>query len=153
MLAVDLQRNGRVLAVVNTHLQAQYLQNSYDDVRRAQLVQLAVFLDGAGARHSLIFGGDLNTEAGEALYGTHLAPLGFDLTAETRRNRGGTTCFDRHGGRSEWIDYVFVRGLEGPSRLEKIDSDAPDDPYSDHDGLLLHLSVAGTGSPERLQPT
>lgn len=147
MLAMEVRRGERALTVVNTHVQAQYLERAYTDVRREQLAQLAEFLDRVGRGTAMVFGGDLNTEAGEDLYRTHLAVLGTDLAAAERAARGGTTCFDRKGGRSEWIDYVFARDLEVAATLEKVESSGPDDPYSDHDGLLFVLGLGPSPAP------
>lgn len=145
-LAVEVEADDLSLVAVNTHLQAQYGERRYGDVRRAQLEQLAAFVAAAAAGRPLLLAGDLNTEAGEELYGTHVVPLGLDLTAEERRARGGTTCFDRRGGRSEWIDYVVLRGEGTPAKLERIENRAPDDPFSDHDGLYVELALAEVGA-------
>lgn len=137
ILAVELRREAETLLAVNTHLQAQYGTRGYAEVRRRQLEQLAAFVRRADGAAPLLLAGDLNTLPDEDLYASHIAPLGHDLTAEERRLRGGATCFDRAGGRSEWIDYAILRGAPAAVSLTRIESHAPDDPYSDHDGLLF----------------
>jgi endonuclease/exonuclease/phosphatase family metal-dependent hydrolase len=138
ILAVDLRRGGERLVAVNTHLQAQYGVRRYDDVRRAQLDQLVAFVERLDA--PLLLAGDLNTDPGDDLYRSHVAALGADLTAEERARRGGGTCFDRRGGKSEWIDYALLRGLRAATELTRIENQAPDEPYSDHDALLVRIA-------------
>jgi endonuclease/exonuclease/phosphatase family metal-dependent hydrolase len=139
ILAVELRRDAETLLAVNTHLQAQYGERGYANVRRRQLEQLGAFVRRAGEAVPLLLAGDLNTLPEENLYDSHIASLGEDLTAEERCLRGGATCFDRAGGRSEWIDYAILRGAPAAVSLTRIESHAPDDPYSDHDGLLLRI--------------
>lgn len=139
ILAVEVRRDGERLTIVDTHLQAAYGARRYPEVRRAQLEQLAAFVARLGDGSPVLIAGDLNTEPDEDLYDSHIASLGEDLTAEERRLRGGATCFDRDGGRREWIDYAILRGAPATVSLTRIESRAPDDPYSDHDGLLLCL--------------
>jgi len=140
ILAVELCRGDERLRAINTHLQAQYGERHYDDVRQGQLEQLAAFVARADDSVPLLLAGDLNVEAGESLYRSHLAPVAVDLTEEERRLRGGTTCFDRSGGRTEWIDYVFLRGVDVSASVTRVENIAPDDPYSDHDAVLVKIS-------------
>ena len=138
ILAVEVRRDDERLLVIDTHLQAGYGARRYPEVRRAQLEQLTAFVERAGRDAPLLIGGDLNTEPDEDLYRDHIAPLGSDLTEVERRHAGGT-CFDARGKRTEWIDYVLLRGVPARASLTRIESDAPDDRYSDHDGLLVRI--------------
>ena len=144
ILAVELRRDGERLLVLNTHLQAEYAQRRYAAVRRAQLEQLGSYVARAGDVAPILIAGDLNTASGEDLYRSHIATLGADLSEEERREHGGGTCFDGRGHKSEWIDYVLLRGLQVTASLIRIENERPDHPYSDHEGLLVSIERKGS---------
>lgn len=137
ILTVRLANGGRSLLLTATHLQAQYGARVYHAERKAQLDQL-IGVVGTRSDGPHLIAGDFNTTADEGLYGSHLAALGDDLTVPERaREADSGTHFDRHHARLKWIDYVFARNLPTPTETTRIRNHAADDPYSDHDGLLV----------------
>lgn len=137
ILNVRLANGGRSLLLTATHLQAQYGARVYHAERKAQLEQLMRVI-GTGSDGPHLIAGDFNTTVEEELYASHLVALGDDLTVREReRCADGGTHFDRHQARLKWIDYVFARNLPAPTDITRIRNHAADDPYSDHDGLLL----------------
>lgn len=136
ILTTELFNGQRSLLLTATHLQAQYASRAYRDERRAQLDQLAREL-GAGSDRPHLIAGDFNTAADEDLYASHLALLGDDLTTTERCSCACGTYFDDDGARSKWIDYLFGRNLPRNAEIVRIQNDAADVPYSDHDGLLV----------------
>lgn len=136
ILNLQLLNGERSLLLTTTHLQAQYGARVYRHERRAQLEQLIQAIGPHGTQAHLI-AGDFNTTADEQLYGSHLALLGDDLTSSARSASACGTHFDEHGVRSKWIDYLFGRNLPPDVDLVRIENEAPDVPYSDHDGLLV----------------
>lgn len=143
IVMVELARGDGSLAVANTHLQTDYARfgREYSHVRRRQLEQLAATLDAAFPGRPVVLGGDFNTAPGETsgLYESHLAALGTDRTTELRAACGacGTRPALRRPGR--WLDYVLTRELPTTATAERIVNDAIDEPYSDHDGVLVRL--------------
>jgi endonuclease/exonuclease/phosphatase family metal-dependent hydrolase len=140
VLTVQLANGERSLLLTTTHLQAQYGSRIYHAERRAQLDQLVRVLGTPSDRPHLI-AGDFNTTADEELYASHLASLGHDLTETERRQCASGTHFDPLDGRKKWIDYVFARNLPGEAQVVRIQNDAADDPYSDHDGLIVRWTL------------
>jgi endonuclease/exonuclease/phosphatase family metal-dependent hydrolase len=149
LVASARNTDGRSMRIVVTHLQAQYPNNqrTYDDMRLAQIRQLAAAVDGG--TDPLIVAGDFNTMPGERSGGYEwlLARGWRDATAEFRRRCEATgtvpcgTCFDADGKR--WLDYIFIRGdAVSADGTELIQNQKADDPYSDHDGLVCSLAVA-----------
>jgi endonuclease/exonuclease/phosphatase family metal-dependent hydrolase len=142
MLLVRLERGEQSVGIVDTHLQSRYPQygRTYSAIRRRQLEQLARTVDATFGRRAAIVAGDLNTAPNErrVLYASHVAPLGDDRTAALRA--ACPRCGTRVATKSpRWIDYVITRGLVATSTATRITNDGLDDPYSDHDGLLLRL--------------
>jgi len=138
-----LERAGLQLSLLNTHLQAQYPPRHYREVRRQQIAQIARAVAGIPDTRLLLAGGDWNTTPGESLY-PKLADFLTDLTAAYRTRCGcGTFVAEREGG--AWLDYLFAR----PSRrwqvevegVERLESQAPDQPFSDHHGVEARLRV------------
>lgn len=136
ILTLELSDGRRSLLLTTTHLQAQYGPRLYQAERQAQIEQLTRALEHDRSLPHLI-AGDFNTCADEPLYTTHLTPLGNDLTVDERRQATFGTHFDVTGDRNKWIDYAFGRNLPFEVELHRIINDAPDVPYSDHDGLFL----------------
>lgn len=139
-LGFTLSRDGLALAVWNTHLQAAYRPGGYAKVRQRQVAELRGAVEAEGTGPALI-GGDLNTTPDEPAL-TELA--GFvDLTHTLRRScRCGTSVDDPPSAR--WLDYLLARTPDGwriEAEVSLLRSFAPDEPYSDHQGLdaLVHI--------------
>ena len=137
----------RRVAVVNTHLQAQYPArgNPYEAERLQQIRQLMAYAGKEHAADALLVAGDFNVREEEHAHYATLAGGLADLTAEYRRACGCGTFVERSGSESWWIDYVFARRADGgpvAARLERIRNRGRDDPFSDHHGLSVALNVA-----------
>ena len=146
MLLLNLARGDESLAVVDTHMQTSYARHGryYAKVRRRQLAQLSSMLATVFSDRPTILGGDFNTAATDArgLYQSWVAPLGDDRTAPFRVTC--PTCSTHHGALTpRWIDYLITRNLAATPTLERIMNDGVDQPFSDHDGLLLRLDYDG----------
>ena len=158
--------NGEQIAILNTHLQAQYGPSSYDRVRRDQLVEVRALAGSLEDNHVVIAAGDFNTHA------SFECAAADDQTESDRITLPGFTdpvfkqirddweilvepffCDYPNGthlsanpeypGDSEtWIDFYLTpkatRNLT-VEHFELIENDGPDDPYSDHHGLLIWL--------------
>jgi len=142
MLMVDLARGSESLAVVDTHLQSQYVRygRDYTELRRSQLDQLASTLRTFGDR-PIVIGGDFNTapEERSALYETNVATLGDDRTTEVRATCGECGTRPSLVRPARWIDYVITRNVTATPTVERIVNDTVDRPYSDHEGVLVRL--------------
>ena len=137
------------IAVLHTHLQAQYEGRDYAEVRRAQIRQLLDHADGAGAEVTLV-AGDFNTHPGEAaLYGELTRDL-RDLTADFHRACGCGTLAGAGRGPRHWIDYVLARpagAVKLGSKADLIRNTAVREPYSDHHGIWMQMRIV-KGSEE-----
>ena len=131
------------IAVLHTHLQAQYPERRYEEVRAAQIGQLLEQARQPGFDVMLV-AGDLNTHAGEtALYGKLVAEL-TDLTTDYRKACGCGTLAGAIRRETDWIDYVLARpaaAVKVAWKVEQILNSGPDDPYSDHHGLWLEMKI------------
>lgn len=151
---VELQREGLPLSLLNTHLQAQYPPRHYTDVRRRQIAQIQQAVAPIPDSRLLLAGGDWNTTPRGALY-PELTAFLQDLTA-AYRERCACGTFVAKAGEGAWLDYLFSR----PSRhwqlhvegVERIESQAPDQPFSDHHGLVAELRVEQRGKASALLP-
>ena len=151
---VDLQREGLRLALVNTHLQAQYPPRHYTDVRRRQIAQVREAVARIPDSRLLLAGGDWNTTPRGPLYRELTAFLEDLTTAYRERCACGT--FVAEEGEGAWLDYLFSR----PSRhwqlqvesVERLESQAPDQPFSDHHGLVAGLRAERRGEASTLLP-
>src|SRR5437762_2934151 len=96
----------------------------------------------------LVLAGDFNTRPDEGWYTTHMIALGLDVTIPLRRSCRAPECGTNIApdGSREWIDYVFLRRLEVTSTAVRLENRGLDDPYSDHDGLLVQLLPVGVRS-------
>jgi endonuclease/exonuclease/phosphatase family metal-dependent hydrolase len=137
----------RRIAVVNTHLQAQYPArgNRYEAERLSQIEQLVAHARKASGADVLLVAGDLNTlEDEKAHFGAIAAELD-DLTAPLRASCGGCGTFiSREGTEAWWIDYVLARPAPGQrirAEVERIRNRGRDEPYSDHHGLWLQMNL------------
>lgn len=147
-LIADLQRGTEKIRVVDTHLQSQYPEHgrTYVEIRRQQVKQLLG--DLLLKEGSVIIGGDFNTTPDEPVYQLMLAPGWSDATAELRvrcaaeLHRACGTSFNADGsGTQDWIDYVLLNSAGGATTSELIRNVHADEPFSDHDGVLLTLRV------------
>lgn len=135
------------VVVLNTHLQAQYGERSYPEVRAGQVHQLNTLVRKIPSELPIVIAGDFNTRPSEELY-TRLTDTWIDLTEGLRqRCTCGTTVADDKP--EEWIDYVFVRRIPGwrvhAERTERLECTTVDAP-SDHHGLDVTVSWTPSGS-------
>ena len=139
----------RRIAVVNTHLQAQYPArgNPYDAERLQQIRQLMAYAAKDHGADALLAAGDFNVREEEAEHYQALVSALDDLTARYRRDCACGTFVDRSGAETWWIDYVFARRADRApvaARVERIRNRGRDDPFSDHHGLVVELKELGT---------
>jgi endonuclease/exonuclease/phosphatase family metal-dependent hydrolase len=142
MLLIRLARGEQTIGLVDTHLQSRYAEygHGYVGVRRGQLEQLRATVAAAFAAEPVILAGDFNVAPQEAsgLYISYVANLGDDRTTAFRA--GCPECGTRSvPKRPRWIDYVITRALVADATLARFTNDGPDDPFSDHEGLLVRL--------------
>jgi endonuclease/exonuclease/phosphatase family metal-dependent hydrolase len=142
----------RRVAVVNTHLQAQYPTrgNPYEAERLQQIRQLLAHAGKDHGAQALLVAGDFNVREEERAHYAALAGGFADLTADYRRACGCGTFVDRSGSESWWIDYVFARRADGgpvATRLERIRNRGRDDPFSDHHGLSVDWRLGTVFAP------
>ena len=134
---------------MNTHLQAEYGELRYRDVRSKQLEEFESAARRAQSSTLVLAAGDLNTRPDESLH-DFVTDFWVDLTEESRRRcRCGTALVD-DSGREEWLDYILARRAQDWSvtmrRFERVENEKLDDPYSDHHGLLAELDIRPTGT-------
>jgi endonuclease/exonuclease/phosphatase family metal-dependent hydrolase len=144
ILMAKIASGSSSLIVVDTHLQSQYVGRDYLCERRAQIEELSLFFRTEYPNTPVLVGGDFNTDAGEALYASHLSKLGSDLTVKERQGCQCGTKFGSHGTRQEWTDYILASNWNVNPTIRRIENDFADTPYSDHDGLLARLLYDGT---------
>jgi endonuclease/exonuclease/phosphatase (EEP) superfamily protein YafD len=148
-LLLHLRRGAERLGLVTTHLQSQYSEygHSYECERRRQLNQLQCAIATEFGNSPVLIAGDFNTMPEEALYWSHIAVLGDDLTLPERARCGCGTFTDTDGTR-QWIDYVLARNVPADPvadvDVRRLENQAVDDPYSDHDGLLVRVRFDGS---------
>lgn len=135
-----LRSGERHLIVINTHLQSQYGKcREYERVRSEQIGQIV--RESGDSVHVVLVAGDFNTNADEKLHDVLVSDF-EDLTGPLRERSGGGTHYDK-GKESGWIDYVFARRgkrvvVRGARLITNI---AEDDPYSDHHGVWVWLTI------------
>ena len=148
VLSVELARGDESLVVVDTHLQTEYAHHGrdYADIRRRQLEQLATILDAYPER-AVVIGGDFNTAPGEAsgLYESHVTAIGDDRTTALRAACGGCNSRPSLLRAARWLDYVLTRGMTTAAAGTRIENAGIDDPFSDHDGVLVRLARVPSG--------
>jgi endonuclease/exonuclease/phosphatase family metal-dependent hydrolase len=147
----------RRVAVVNTHLQAQYPArgNPYEAERLQQIRQLVAQAGKDHGAEALLVAGDFNVREEENAHYRTLTGTLEDVTADYRRACGCGTFVDRSGSESWWIDYVFARRADGgavAAHFERIRNRGRDDPFSDHHGLNVALQL-GTEFAQRAPPS
>jgi endonuclease/exonuclease/phosphatase family metal-dependent hydrolase len=145
------------VTVANTHLQAQYGEHHYPEVRAAQVSELeSSIADSGSAGRPVILAGDFNTTPADPLY-SRIAQRWIDLTAGYRQRcerDGRKSCGTSFDGElpKEWVDYIFVRrgdGMTAAAVLQLIRNKKLDDPFSDHEGLQADLSIAKSSAASR----
>ena len=144
---IELSRGDVSVTLLNTHLQAEYGELRYTDVRSNQLEQLQSVGHGMQRSTLVLAAGDLNTRPDESLY-EFVTDFWVDLTEESRRRCDcGTVLVDDSGG-EEWLDYILTRRAQNWTvtmrRFQRVVNDKLDDPYSDHHGLLAELDIRPT---------
>lgn len=144
-----LADGARRVAVVNTHLQAQYPArgNPYDAERLQQIRQLTAYTAKDHGADALLVAGDFNVREEETQHYQSLVNGLEDLTARYRRECACGTFVDRSGAETWWIDYVFGRRSDGmplAASVERIRNRGRDDPFSDHHGIAVDLKELGT---------
>ena len=145
---IDLERGGVGIALINTHLQAEYGvddRSRYVDVRASQLEELRRFVESVPLALPVIAAGDLNTRPSEHPYAS-LVEFWRDLGEEHRRGCRCGTHFLENEREGDWIDYILAR-RGGDWNVEvtafaRIESTSLDVPFSDHHGLVASLVLA-----------
>ena len=151
VLALVLTRvkNGAAVVVATTHLQSQYGNYHYSEVRRAQIKELEVAIEAlAPTALPIILAGDFNTMPADPVYSL-LEQQWFDLTSEYRlgcEQESPAFCgtYFNDSLPNQWLDYVFVKrapGLKVNGTVELIRNRRKDDPFSDHQGLQVDISI------------
>lgn len=163
---------GRV-AVLNTHLHAQYAPDDRDEylaIRTGQVVQLASRL--AAIEEPVVAAGDFNVREGrpeyEVLIGlTGLRDAAARLDARRNTSRRSNPYHAGRPGPDSRIDYVFTRdgrtlgvqpravrrAWDGPvaAAHARPADDAPA-AYSDHDGLVADLALGPPAAADAARP-
>jgi endonuclease/exonuclease/phosphatase family metal-dependent hydrolase len=143
------------LMFLNTHLQSQYAKSGFKTYQGVRSSQIAEMTTEAARRKlpgvPLIAAGDFNTypyPSDRAVY-QHLADGApwVDLTKQARAACGCETNFDSDhpADKDGWIDYVLWYSdptLASQASVRLMSNRRIDDPYSDHQGLRAHVSIA-----------
>ncbi len=148
-LVLEYDDNERV-AILQTHLQAQYGPRTYTRVRHHQWSQLTQRAFSALASASFVCAaGDLNTTPTENVFAAY-ARYWVDLSA-TIRQTGPRSTTIHHS--EEWIDYVLAVAPTAfrlrSYTTELIDARDGSTVISDHHGILARLELAPSASPPR----
>lgn len=133
-LGFTLARDNLALAVWNTHLEPADEPGDHAEVRRSQLIELRSAVEGGGGGPALI-AGDLETAPDEPAF-SELA--GFDELSRALRERCRCGTSIEEPPRVRWLDYLLARTTPGwriTAEVSLLRSLAPDNPYSDHQGL------------------
>ncbi|MCC6849248.1 MAG: endonuclease/exonuclease/phosphatase family protein [Deltaproteobacteria bacterium] len=150
-LATELVRGGAVIAVVDTHLQTEYARRrrDYSDIRRRQFDQLSTALARRFGDRPVVLGGDFNTAPGDrsGLYERRLVLLGTDRTTDLRVACGECGTRPARPRPARWLDYVLTRNLPAASAADRIVNRRVDDPFSDHDAVLVRLESTDPARP------
>ncbi len=153
---LEISSRAGPIALINTHLHAQYAEAAYPSYRShrmGQVVQLAFGLSRISA--PVVAAGDFNMREAWPEYRAFTGLTGMRDCAAEREHRQPTNLDSNpyHAGRSEGdsrIDYVFAKdGVESSidviSSKRIFDSDLEIDghraSYSDHAGLLVDVAI------------
>jgi len=99
MHLIELSRGDVSVTLLNTHLQAEYGELRYTDVRSNQIEQLHTVAQGVQPSTLVLAMGDLNARPDESLY-EFVTDFWMDLTEEScRRCDCGTVLNSRRFGR------------------------------------------------------
>jgi endonuclease/exonuclease/phosphatase family metal-dependent hydrolase len=153
--------SGQRLFVLHTHLQAQYGEYRYEQIRHAQIAQLAEVAAGLDSGVPVLAAGDLNTMPEETALYAQITGTWEDLTPKLRQQCGRGTVLHKPGtpgaekdekdkqDDQEWIDYILAhrRATWGfTAEVEPIRNASVDNPFSDHDGLEAAIDIRTTVS-------
>ena len=148
-LSFTLARDGLALAVWNTRLETADGPGDHAEVRRRQLVELRSAVEEGGGGPALV-AGDLETTPGEPAF-SELA--GFDELSRALRERCGCGTSVEEPPRVRWLDYLLARTPPGwriTAEVSLLRSLAPDNPYSDHQGLDAVVQLEREGAEHAL---
>jgi endonuclease/exonuclease/phosphatase family metal-dependent hydrolase len=138
-------RDGGEIALLNTHVQAQYRarHRRYRAVRSAQLEQLAEIGNRHGSARPVIVLGDLNTRPDEADVYPKIAAHWRDLTIGPNGRPAPATSIGSEKNPPAWIDYVLGRhpAADGIRTRQVALITEVEPPASDHHGLFAQLSI------------
>jgi endonuclease/exonuclease/phosphatase family metal-dependent hydrolase len=143
---IFLERLGRRVLVINTHLQASYRGYDYYEIRKLQFDQLRRLASLPLVKIPVLVGGDLNMKPPEL--GDSLAYWGTDWQDLAEGWRKSCDCGTEAGGLDSarrWKDYVLAQRSDAwrfrARSIARIESLLPDEPYSDHHGLDLTIEL------------
>ena len=150
------ESSGREVAVLNTHLQAQYVSRGrlYRKLRIRQLRQLRRIASAQTEQgRPVVALGDLNTQPDPADGYGEITDFWRDLTLDTGRRPAAATT----RGRNRWVDYVLGRGVVDAAfsaRAVELLSERWRKSISDHRGLYarLELRLARAGDQVAIAP-
>jgi endonuclease/exonuclease/phosphatase family metal-dependent hydrolase len=151
-----VQRADAHLLVMNTHLQAPYVNDPHLSEREAQLAELnagaeALLAEDEATMPALLVG-DLNTHPGQRMFDRFVSGW-TDLAKPTRERCQCGTHFPSGETPGQWIDHALARVPDGfalEARVARIANRDKDDPFSDHDGLRVHAQVGADASQAAL---
>jgi len=135
MLIIEVENAAKVRRVlIDTHLQSQYGARDYAAVRGAQLDQL---VREAASHKAWLIAGDFNMRDSDPLYSKFAANAWHDATIAYRKACACATYIGE-GSAADWIDYVLLAD-DSKSHVSLIRNHSSDDPYSDHEGLIVGI--------------
>ena len=152
VLSVRVGRGGRHVSLVTTHLQAEYDEHRYGDVRAAQVGELGEVIERLPWAPPIILAGDLNTRPDEDAVFRGFLEGWVEMGRDVREQCQCGTQMNPDGQPGAWIDYVLVRPPDGGHAadvgFELLRNRSLDDPYSDHHGLFATIEMQeGRGVP------
>ncbi len=145
-----LEHDNHRVAILHTHMQAQYGPRTYARVRGHQWSQLTQRAFSALASASFVCAaGDLNTMPTEDVFAAY-ARYWLDLSADIRQTGPRSTTVHHS---EEWIDHVLALAPTACQlrsyTTELIDARDEEALISDHHGILARLELAPSASPPR----
>ena len=147
---IVLERQDTRLILLNTHLQSEYGEPKYTDIRSRQLHELRRVAERVPRHRPVIATGDFNTTPEEQNVYPALVDYWADL-GEAVRRRCVCGTYYTDGQEAGWIDYILARRNDDwearASDFEIIRNSSSDDPYSDHHGLLATVELRNSVTP------